>query len=630
VTARDRRPPVAPVIPVGMPATPRSAAPLRRLHRASAASLALAWFAACGSDDGGPTPLTCDAQAVTAPGATSFVDISAASGIQVGNFVPSPPTPIPINDHSRLAFVDLDGDGCDDIVAHDLFPNHTAATPVPFTHLVYRSHCDGTFTEISAETGLASVAAGFFAFGDVDNDGDQDCFAGLDVPIAGQHHSFWLNDGQGHFTLKADSGLEGTANRTYAGNAVFADFDGDAKLDLFVGNGQTSYAVTDELFLGRGDGTFTAAVGKLGGDRAVPSDGSVACDFDDDGDLDIFVSVYGISTARGHNLLFQNDGHGTFTDVAVAKGFHAAASGNYWLASTGYGATPEPVAAASYVGSNGFGLDCGDVDNDGDLDVVVSAISHPEGTDYNRKWSDPSVLMLNSGAAGGYTFTNAWVDKGLPFNEGDVDASLVDFDNDGYLDVALSRTDKYEAGYTTPLQKGWFGLHHQRADRGFDPLDLTVGLTDEDGGAGMKGAQNHGWSDIDRDGDLDLLLGGRDQGGGRANLLFRNDVGNHNRWLALRLVGDGVHVNRDAIGARVTITFASDPDYRLIREVRSSRGTYNSGDTRTLYFGLGGVRGLGCDFSATVRWPDGTTQTLTATELGIERIATLTYGAGLD
>src|SRR5438309_11229151 len=76
-----------------------------------------------------------------APGA--FTDISEQSGIQAGNFVVNPPAAIPINDHSRLGFVDLDGDGCDDIVAHDLFPNANAG--IPFTHVVLRSNCDGTF-----------------------------------------------------------------------------------------------------------------------------------------------------------------------------------------------------------------------------------------------------------------------------------------------------------------------------------------------------------------------------------------------------------------------------------------------------------------------------------------------------
>lgn len=577
-----------------------------------------------GDDTPGGDKLECEAKPVQAPSAMSFVDISAASGIQANNFVVSPTTSIPINDHSRLGFADIDGNGCDDIVAHDLFPNPKAG--IPFTHLIFKNNCDGTFTDWSQQSGLRDVQAGFFAFGDIDNDGDQDAFAGLDIPLPDLASSVWLNDGTGVFTRKASSGAEGAVNGTTAASGVFADFNGDAKLDLFVGNGQTSYSAVDDLYFGNGDGTFTSQRAKLGvGNISNPSNGSVACDYDDDGDLDILVAVYGVSSGGAQNVLFQNDGAGNFTNVAVETGFASLATGNYWIASTGNGTWTEAnKGPGTYIGSNAFGLQCEDADNDGDLDVVVSSISHPGG-DYNRTWSDPTVLLINSGAEGGYKFENAWLARKLPYNEGDVDAGMVDFDNDGRMDISLSRTDKYESGYTEENQKGWFGLMHQAADGTYEILDRSVGLTDEDGGPGMKGAQNHAWSDIDRDGDLDLLLGARDQGGGRANLLFRNDLGNKHHWLALQMVGDGSKINRDAIGTRVTITMATGE--KLTREVKATRGTYNSMDTRTLYFGFGD---LGCDFAVEVRWPDGTTQAFGATDTQIDRIAKITYGAGIE
>ena len=588
----------------------------------------LAVLAACGPSsnaddvaDDGPA-IECTDKPVQAPGPMTFADISLASGIQTHNMVVAPATAIPINDHSRLGFIDLDGDGCDDIVAHDLFPNPQGG--VPYTHLIYKNNCNGTFTEISDTSGLRDIQAGFFAFGDVDNDGDQDAFAGLDIPLPGKTSSLWLNDGHGVFTQKANSGLEGTANATYAANAVFADFDNDGKLDLFVGNGQTSYLAMDDLYLGKGDGTFTAARSRLAGNIASPSNGSIACDYDNDGDLDIAVAVYGVSNGGAQNFLYQNDGGGNFTNVAKETGFASLATGNYWIAATGMGKAAEPgKAPGTYIGSNAFGLSCDDVDGDGDMDMVVSSISHPGG-DYSRTWSDPTVLLLNSGEAGGYMFTNAWLDRGLPYNEGDVDAATVDFDNDGRMDISLSRTDKYESGYTTEMQKGWLGLMHQKPDGMFEALDRTVGITDEDHGAGMKGAQNHAWSDIDRDGDLDLLIGARDQGGGRANVLMRNDLGSKHHWLALKLAGDGAAINRDAIGARVTITIG---DTKMVREVRSSRGTYNSMDTRVLYFGFGDQ---GCVFDAEVRWPDGTVEHYKPAQTQIDRIATITYGHGID
>jgi len=559
----------------------------------------------------------CEPQTIVAPGKGFFADISDASGIRVENFVPDPPVPIPINDHSRLGFVDLDGDGFDDIVTHSLFPNPKAG--VPFEHLVYRNNGDGTFTHFSDESGLRDVQAGFFSFGDVDNDGDQDCFAGLDIELPGEHNRLLLNDGAGHFTEKADAGVDVV---NLAANAVMADFNGDGNLDIFVGNGQTSYVVADQLFFGFGDGSFQdVTAGFMKGGPAQPSNGSVACDYDDDGDLDIFVSTYSVSTSKGRNHLWENDGAGNMTEVGVARGFASLATGNYWLATTGNGTTPEPdVLPAAWVGSNGFGIQCEDATGDGLPDIFLTTISHPVDGDYSRKWSDPTQLLINGGPAAGYAFTNEFLERGLPFNEGDVDGAMVDFDNDGRMDLSVSRDKKYEPAYNTIDQQSWFGLLHQQPDGSFVSVGPDSGINDPNGMyLQMKAAQNHAWSDIDHDGDLDLLVGGRDTGGGRPNFLFENTLGSNNAWLAIHLVGDGVKINRDAIGARVSLVFA---DWKVTREVKAGRGSYNSLDSRTLHFGLGD---LGCDYTLEIRWPDGTAQSLTPAEVGVNRYLTLEY-----
>ena len=573
-----------------------------------------------GGDSGG----ACTPQTPVAPGSDFFKDISDKSGIRVDNYVAKPTSTIPINDHSRLAFADLNGDGYEDIVAHSLYPNPKAG--IPFEHLVFMNKGDGTFTHASDASGLRKVQAGFFAFGDVDNDGDLDCFAGLDIPLSGSNSQLLLNDGKGVFKAVADAGFGQLAG---AANAVFGDFDSDGKLDLFVGRGHTSYAVTDMLYMGKGDGTFTNKSASLAGNPSRPSNGSVGCDYDNDGDLDIFVSTYGVSQELGHNILFENDGKGAFKDVAVERGFAALATGNYWLASTGKGTTAEPGKTAStYVGSNGFGLQCADINNDGYLDIWITTISHPNDGDLSRKWSDPSMLLINQGPANKYAFVNEYLTRKIPFNEGDVDGAAVDFDNDGRMDLSASRERKYEGSYTTEEQKGWFGLHHQQADGSFKSLTLTSGINDLTGKESflrMKGAQNHAWADIDHDGDLDLLVGGRGTSTGRPNFLFENLAGSKNPWLGIALEGDGKTINRDAMGARVTLTFKGKTEV-MIRERHSSRGSYNSADQRVLHFGLGA---LSCDYAVEVRWPDGKKETFTRAQVPQKTVTRIKYGVGV-
>lgn len=573
-----------------------------------------------------PEP-SCRSGMVAPLGQGFFTDVSEQSGIRVGNYTPMPPTPIPINDHSRLGFVDLNGDGYDDIVMHSLFPNPQKG--VPFEHLVFINNRDGSFRDFSDESGLRQVQAGFFAFGDIDNDGDADAFAGLDIPLAGQTHQILLNDGQGHFTAKVGAGVETAMGQdTVTGNALFADFNRDGRLDLYLGNGQTGYAAADQLFFGNGDGTFSEVTKTrlTGVNPERPTNGLVACDYDDDGDLDIFVATYGVSVELGHDVLWENDGSGTFTNVAVERGFAAQATGNYYLDTTGRGVTAEPgKVPISYVGGNGFGLDCQDLNGDGYPDIFETNISHPVDADYSRKWSDPSLLLTNQGPGGGLPFVNEFLRRGLPFNEGDVDGSTVDFDNDGRFDLAMSRDTKYEGSYMAPDQKSWFGLMHQLPDGNFESVGLHSGINDESAmplWKRMKGAQNHAWSDVDHDGAPDLLVGGRDQGGGRPNFLFHNNVGAKNAWLALRLRGDGQKVNRDAIGAKVTVEVGG---HKVVREVKASRGTYNSLDTRTLLFGLGDAT---CKAKLTVRWPDGRTDELK--EVSLNRYLTLDMVKGLS
>ena len=347
-------------------------------------------------------------------------------------------------------------------------------------------------------------------------------------------------------------------------------------------------------------------------------------------------------------------------------------TGNPFGSTSGGGGDEPGKDEFSYTGSNGFGIDCADFDNDGDLDILFAAIAHP---DAGRQWADPSQILINMGADSGWTFESATDAVGFPFNEGAVDAAWVDYDNDGRLDVSLSRDKKYEAAYTGIDQLAWFGLLRQTDEGVLDSLGPLSGINTIDSEidasltecstdsectvAGeaclptdstaprcrtactadidceaedemchakgfcklklqMKNAQNHAWADIDRDGDLDLLVGGRDTGGGRPNFLFRNEVGHSNRWIAVDVVGDP-SITMDAFGTRVSLVF---DDEVLMREKKSSRGMYNSEDSRTLHFGLGDRP---CEYTVEVRWPDGKTATFRPEEVPPNAYVTLTY-----
>lgn len=541
-----------------------------------------------------------------------FSDISESSGITQGNFVIDA-TGIPINDHSRIRLADIDNNGFDDLIATSLYPN--AKKGIPFETLVFLNNGDGTFTDFSEESGLKDVQAAFHLFADFDNDGDQDAFAGLDYVREGHpNNQILLNDGTGHFARLHNSGVEWSFNLTTA-CAVAADFDGDAILDLFVGNGSSEIGQIDLIFRGMGDGTFEYLPEALPETDVLrgKTNGCTTLDYDNDGDQDIYVTSYGVSLNNGHDLLWENQGNMRFRNVGYARGIASMLTGNYW--STDPSDLEPDKDIHTSMGGNGFGPAVGDVNNDGNLDIFIANISHPHIT-----WSDPSLLLINDGSDTDYGFTNAYLSKGLPFNEGDVDGSMVDVNNDGLLDIAVSRENKYEGTYSGFDQKGWFGLFRQERDGTFTSVGASCGINDLSGDTlRMKKAQNHSWSDINHDGLLDLFVGGRDTGGGRANFLFKNISDMENHFLAIKLEGDGKNVNRDGIGTRIIIEIDQDT---ITRELTSARGSYSDQDSRWLHFGLGDNTQI---TAMTVQWPDGTIQDFDPSQITLDTFLRLKY-----
>ena len=470
--------------------------------------------------------------------------------------------------HMRTGWTDINGDGWDDIVL-------TRAGYTEDMTTILENKGDGTFKDITDETGLGGHYQALNLFGDLDNDGDQDAYLGVYVPQdetdTGARSKIMLNDGDGVFTEKVGSNVDLEATTS---GAAFGDYDQDGDLDLYVGNWLVQYpqpaSFSDWLFAGQGDGAFnevTAAAGMT--HDGQPCYGVVWGDYDNDNDLDIFVSNYG----RSSNFLWQNQGNGRFLDVAKAAGVNQI---------------------GVYPGGNTFGADFGDFENDGDLDLYLTEIAHPR----YQPTSDIASLLRNLGEEEGYIFEDVREKVGITYDEGEIEVTWVDFDNDGDLDLSLS--DLYPLHFAR--------LYRQNENFTFTDVTYMAGVYVHD-------ATNHAWADYDKDGDMDLLITRRSEGG--VVHLYQNQMGAENHWLMVKLIGDDS--NRDGVGARVKVITG---DRTQMREVKGGKGHFNSQPSLTQHFGLGeydAIDGL------EVRWPSG--QVDQYLDIAADQYITITEGA---
>ncbi len=534
----------------------------------------------------------------------------------------------------RVMVVDIDADGFDDLVA---MPAHDGQHGLPdaFAKRVLRNRGDGTFEDGTAGSGLASLRAGLLLFGDVDDDGDQDLYAGVIESQGLDDQGVWLNQG-GTFEHLGPAGTEATqlacgeltcTERQIAG--TFADFDGDGVLDLYVGGWFWSDGVStqrynppppDDVYRGLGDGTFESMTSELPS-QAHPLSGIsskfgraamgvAAADYDGDGDVDLFVANYGAGRPVGpfaeplcepprywdQNLLWRNDGGFDWSDQGDEAGVAATLRGP-----SGIESEPPLVMGAecpadvqgtyeSPIGGNNFSPVWGDFDNDGDLDLLVGSIAHP---DYVQ--SDPTSLFVNQGAPG-FVFVDQAKSLGLVYREDEKHVAFVDADGDGWLDLATT-------GFRDPAENE-FRLYRQQGGT-FALLGADVSGVDHHHQEGMA------WLDYDRDGDLDLYLA-EDDGPGH---LYRNDT--TASWLTLRLAATAP---RDATGAVVTLTTSAGTQRR---DVVGPTGHYNPQPSRTLHFGLGGDA---CALDVRVRWPNGEETSLG--DLAARQALTVEQGVG--
>ena len=566
-----------------------------------------------------------------------FVDISDEVGLDFQRAVGPPGTYfLPEINGSGGAMFDYDGDGDLDIYLVNSGPSPHAAGEFPPSqrteNRLFRQEADGTLLDVTADSGLGDTGYGIgCAIGDVDNDGDPDVL----VTNFGRDRLF-LNDGHGHFRDATDAA--GLQSSGWANSAAFCDYDRDGRLDLFIthygtdspeshrqacnyGNGQAGYCSpayydpsTDLLLHNEGPGSdgvvrfrdvTTAA--KLHWHQAKGAGFCVvAADFNRDGWPDFYVAndLYG-------NRLWINQQDGTFKDLGAQSGAAFNRQG---------------LHEAS------MGLAMGDVDSDGDLDLLATHITDETNTLYlNRNGQFHDV-------------TQEWKLELPSRRHTGWGVALIDLDHDGFLDIPLvnglvvpcqQRTNSNDpdrptgvitidvlkdSGQATVKDPSRYWSQYDDRNQVFFNTGHNSFLerTDEAGDFSRETYSGRAliYGDFDNDGDLDLLV---TTVGGRARL-YRNDVRKTGHWLRLK-VTDPAH-RRDAYGAEVIVVAG---DHRYHRFVNPASSYLASNDPR-VHVGLKDSHFDRID----VRWPDGSRRWESFAGGDSDREIRLTRGGGTE
>ena len=496
-----------------------------------------------------------------------FVDVAREAGLNSPNVWGDP-------DHKRyiieakgsgLAFFDYDNDGWLDIY----LTNGThldakwPAGQAPTSHL-YKNNRDGTFTDVTEKSGLARTGwQTGVCVGDYDNDGFDDlfcCFWG--------HNILFHNNGDGTFTdVTKKVGVYNDEIRWGAG-CTFLDYNRDGHLDLFVcnyikldpaknpdpnGPAQCQWkgipvmcgprgltGDTNVLYKNNGDGTFTDVSEKAGILKPGPrySITAVSYDFDNDGWPDIYVAV-----DSQPSILFRNNHDGTFTDLAVLAGVAYSDNGHEQA---------------------GMGVAVADYDCDGSLDI------------FKTNFADDTCNLYHNNGDG--TFTDATFSSGIGINNGYVawGCAFLDYDNDGWADLMQINGHVYpeiEGHAVGQTYKNPRLVYRNMGNGHFTDVSAQMGpgITEKYSSRGAA------FGDYDNDGDIDALVLNL----GDLPSLLRNDGGNAQNWIKLKLIGTAC--NRTAIGARVRVVTGT---HSQIDEVHSGSSVMSQSDLR-LHFGLG-------------------------------------------
>ena len=494
-------------------------------------------------------------------------------------------------------FVDLDGDGWEDIVlvgGGRLSPNG----PEDIAAVrVYRNLRDGSFLDVTEPSGLASLRAygtGVTA-ADYDNDGDQDIY----ITALGEN-LLLRNDTEAHhvgaFAFTEVGRAGGVAGLpVWSSSALFVDADNDGLADLYVAgyadwsresdvdcyrNGEPDYcppatyaSATSQFYQNLGGGVFAERSESVGLHENPGKSLAVAeWDFDQDGYSDIVVVNDG-----QRDLLYMNSGNGSFTEVGVVSG-------------TAFGEHGEARA--------GMGVDVGILDATGQPSIVVGNFSSEMIGVYRRTSSGWFIDRAAASRVGGGSLTT--LAFGVLFLDADLDADLDVFVANGHV-------------YLDPID----GAQYRQAPHLF--MNNFDGTFDDVAGAvagplaATMVARSVSRADYDRDGDEDLLV---TENNGPAHLL-RNDS---NPQRVLRVRAGSPSLTRDGLGTQVTVIAG---DRRQVRRVRTGSG-YLSQSEKTLTFGLGSSAVID---TMIVDWPDGTRDEYTA--IGTDVELHLVHGQGI-
>jgi enediyne biosynthesis protein E4 len=531
--------------------------------------------------------------------AIKLVDVAAAAGIDRLNQSGGPAMDYIVDANGNgAAFFDYDNDGDLDALLVNGSTRELLARGGTQMATLYRNDGSGRFADVTSDAGFDRRGWGAgVCVADYDNDGFQDAYI-----TAFGANVLWRNSGSGTF---ADvTRHAGVGRRGWSTSCAFGDYDRDGHVDLYVAayvqfddkliparaaTGNCRFMAADVfcgpkkltgekdvLYRNRGDGTFEDVT-----ERARITDpghygfGVVFSDLNDDGWPDIYVANDSVP-----NLLFRNQGDGTFAEMGLLSG--AALSGD-----------GRPQA--------GMGADAGDVNGDGLPDLVVTNFSH----DYNTLYENgpAGVFTDRSYAAGIAATAGPYLGWGVKF---------VDMDNDGRLDLFVANGHVYPE-----VDRHGLGTRYHQPNQLFINEGKRFRHASAEVGGGLlleKSSRGAAFGDYDNDGDVDVLVVNMND---RPTLL-RNDTPRAAHWITLRLVG--VKSNRDAIGARVRIEAGGR---RQSTEVRGDGSYLSHSDTRA-HFGLGTATRVD---RIDIRWPSGLVES--AAGLAADRFYLAREGAGV-